>query len=177
MPDRDAPDSRDPVSTDEAGPSTTPPLRIDDKAARERFEAALADHEQVFERFFLSRLMGLEFEYLPHDAPDEAKDVCRLRFPVQPFLFNPQGTSLHGGIMTAAMDIAMGHLVKKVVGDGMTATIELKMQFMRPLSGGWATCEGRFLRRGRGISFLEARMWDDKDRAVAHATATWKMPG
>ncbi|WP_420392996.1 PaaI family thioesterase [Acuticoccus sp.] len=153
-----------------------PGVTVDPAGVQDRIGTAIGDHEQVFERFFLARLIGLEFAYLPEDAPDDAKEACRVRFPVQPFLFNPQG-SLHGGILTTAMDISMGHLAKKVVGEGATATIELKVQFMRPISSGWATCEGRFLRRGRAIAFLESRLWDDDERPVAHATATWKMPG
>lgn len=150
---------------------------VDPAAVRARVEEALDTHTPLtFERFFLSRLIGLTFEYLPAEAPDGEKEVCRLTFPVQPFLFNPQG-SMHGGILTAAMDISMGHLAKKVVGEGATATIELKMQFFRPVTKGTITCEGRFLRRGRTIAFLESRLWDEESRQVAHATATWKMPG
>lgn len=151
-------------------------MRVDEAEVHARVEAALADHEQAFERFFLARLIGLEFAYLPQEAADEAKEVCRVRFPVQRFLFNPQG-SVHGGILTAVMDISMGHLAKKVVGQGGTATIEIKVQFLRPLSEGWGTAEGRFLKRGRSVSFLESRLWDEAGRQVAHATATWKMPG
>jgi uncharacterized protein (TIGR00369 family) len=149
------------------------PKKIDADQARANFDTALNDHEQAFEKFFLARFLGLEFEYLPADAADADKETCRVSFEMTDMLRNPQG-SLHGGAMAAAMDISMGHLVNKIQGPG--ATIEMKLQFMRPIMQGRVTCEGRFLKRGRSISFMESRMWDDQGKLAAVATATWKMP-
>ena len=36
-------------------------------------------------------------------------------------------------------------------------------------------CEGRFLRRGRTINYLEARMTDAEDKLLALATSTWQL--
>lgn len=150
------------------------PRRVDETKARAHFDRALAEHEQKFETFFLARLLGLEFDYLPHDASDAEKQVCRLTFPVTEMLKNPQGT-LHGGAMASAMDISMGHLVNKVAGPG--ATIEMKIQFMRPVTDGPVTCEGSFTKRGRAVSFMESKLFTPDGKLAAHATATWKMPG
>ena len=149
------------------------PARIDEDAARQHFETALADHAQAFETFFFARFLGLSFDYLPHDAPDAEKEVCRLTFEVSDLLRNPQG-SLHGGAMASAMDISMGHLVNKISGPG--ATIEMKVQFMRPVMSGTITCEGRFLKKGRALSFMESRLMGPDGKLAALATATWKMP-
>lgn len=150
------------------------PKRVDEATARAHFETALESHEQAFETFFFARMLGLSFEYLPLDAPDADKEVCRLTFPVTDMLRNPQG-SLHGGAMASAMDISMGHLVKKIAGPG--ATIELKVQFMRPVMDGLVTCEGRFTKKGRSLSFMESRLMGPDGKLAALATATWKMPG
>ena len=146
---------------------------VDADVARTRFEAALEDHEQVFEKFFLARLIGLEFAYLPADAADAEKDTCRIEFDISEMLMNPQGT-LHGGIIATVMDISMGHLVNRIAGPG--ATIEMKIQFMRPVGAGRAVCEGRFLRRGRSLSFMESRFYGPDGKLAGLATATWKMP-
>jgi uncharacterized protein (TIGR00369 family) len=151
----------------------TKPARIDLVEARRRLDHALDDHEQAFERFFFARFLGLSFAYLPEAAADPDKQVCRLSFEVTDMLKNPQGV-LHGGVMASAMDISMGHLVAKVAGPG--ATIEMKVQFMRPVSGGSVTCEGRFTKRGRGLSFMESHLYGPDGKLAAHATATWKMP-
>lgn len=150
------------------------PARIDEATARAHFEDTIEDHAQAFETFFFARFLGLSFEYLPLDAPDADKELCRLTFPVTDMLRNPQG-SLHGGAMASAMDISMGHLVKKIAGPG--ATIELKVQFMRPVIDGLVTCEGRFTKKGRSLSFMESRLMGPDGKLAALATATWKMPG
>lgn len=149
------------------------PSRIDEGEARARFDEALETHEQAFGSFFFARFLGLSFEYLPLDAPDAEKEVCRVTFPLTAMLRNPQG-SLHGGVMASAMDISMGHLVNKIAGPG--ATIELKVQFMRPVMEGPVTCEGRFTRKGRSIAFMESRLMGPDGKLAALATATWKMP-
>lgn len=147
--------------------------RIDAEAARARFEEALESHEQVFEKFFLARFIGLEYSYLPEEAPDAEKGVCHIEFDANEMLLNPQGT-LHGGIIATVMDISMGHLVNRIAGPG--ATIEMKIQFMRPVSAGRAVCEGRFLRRGRNLSFMESRFFGPDGKLAGMATATWKTP-
>lgn len=148
--------------------------QIDHDAASARLKDALDSHEQVFERFFLARFLDLSFAYLPETAADPDKEVCRLTFPMTDLLRNPQG-ALHGGMMASAMDISMGHLVAKVAGPG--ATIEMKVQFLRPVMSGTVTVEGSFTRRGRSLSFMESKLFSDDGKLAAHATATWKMPG
>lgn len=147
--------------------------RIDAEAARAHVETALNGHAQDFETFFFARFLGLAFAYLPDDATDANKDTCRLTFDVTDMLKNPQG-SLHGGAMASAMDISMGHLINKVAGPG--ATIEMKLQFMRPVTEGTVTVEGRFTKRGRSLSFMESRLTGADGKLAALATATWKMP-
>ena len=138
---------------------------MDEKTARARFENALGTYRQDFGTFFIAKLMGLEISY-----PD---DYCLVEFPVADFLFNPQG-SYHGGMLATVMDISMGHLINHATGIA-GATLEMKNQYMRPLTKGPARCEGRFIRQGRSISFLESRVWDADDKLSAHATSTWKM--
>ncbi|MBH68377.1 MAG: thioesterase [Rhodospirillaceae bacterium] len=138
---------------------------MDEGQARKKFEEAVASYSQEFGSFFIAKLMGLEISY-QHDA-------CLIHFPVLDFLFNPQGT-YHGGMLATVMDISMGHLINhdsKKPG----FTLEMKNQFLRPLTIGPASCKGQFLRRGRSISFLESKVWDANEKLVAHATSTWKM--
>ncbi len=147
--------------------------RIDKEHLEAHLNDAVESHEQVFEKFFFARFLGLDFDYLPEGVPDTEKEVCRVTFPVTPMIANPQGM-LHGGAIASVMDISMGHLVAKVAGPG--ATIEMKIQFMRPTTSGTLVAEGRFTRRGRSLSFMESRLLTGDGKLVALATATWKMP-
>ena len=119
---------------------------------------------QEFGSFFLSRLLGFEVSY--------TDTSCIVRFEAIPPLFNPQGT-LHGGILATAMDVSMGHLLRRV--DGAGATLEMKVQYLAAVTAGIVRCEGSFLRQGRGISYLQSHAFDETDQLVAHATATWKL--
>jgi uncharacterized protein (TIGR00369 family) len=119
---------------------------------------------QEFGSFFLSRLLGFDVSY--------TDTKCIVQFEAIPPLFNPQGT-LHGGIIATAMDVSMGHLLKHA--DGAGATLEMKVQYLAAVTAGTVRCEGSFLRRGRGISYLQSHAFDDAGQFVAHATATWKL--
>lgn len=137
---------------------------MDETILREVFETALAEHAPSFGTFFLARLLELEISYLD--------DTCRITFPIRAHFFNPGGT-LHGGIIATVMDISMGHLLRHALGAG-GATLQMNLNYLRPLTEGKATCESRFLRRGRGICHLESQLFQTVDKPAASATATWK---
>ena len=85
---------------------------------------------------------------------------------------NPMGT-LHGGIMTDLADAAMGIATVSTLADDETfTTLELKMNFLRPVVEGVITGEGTVLHRGRKIVLSEAVVRDDEGRLVAKGTAT-----
>ena len=147
--------------------------QIDQQMVRDHIDNVLQDCEKVFEKFFLAKFIGLQFNYLPENAHDNDKTELRITFNVNEMLLNPQG-SLHGGVMASVMDISMGHLLH--ITAGMGATIEMKIQYLRPVRQGMVTCEGRFIKKGRTLSFMESRLSDDAGKLAAIATATWKMP-
>lgn len=136
---------------------------IDEAAARLAFDNALATYDQDFGKFFLTRLFGMDFEYL--------EDACRITFDLKDFMFNPQG-GLHGGVIAFALDISMGHLLCKTSGPG--TTLEIKVQYVKAARSGKVTATGRFLRHGRSISYLRSELVDDKGDLIAYATSTWK---
>ena len=146
---------------------------IDQQKVREHIDNVLIDCEQVFEKFFLAKFIGLNFSYLPENAQRSDKKELKITFNINEMLLNPQG-SLHGGIMATVMDISMGHLVNKT--SGMGTTIEMKIQYLRPVRQGQVICKGRFIKKGRTVSFMESRLLDESGKLAAIATATWKMP-
>lgn len=133
-----------------------------DPAVRRAQEAADST-VQEFGDFFLSRFLGLEISY------DDDAQSCTVVLPYAGHLGNPQG-SVHGGIVTAAMDISMGHLCHRYLSTAMT--IEMQMRFFRPLRED-GTCTARILTAGRRLVHLESRMRDTQGRAVAHGVGSW----
>jgi uncharacterized protein (TIGR00369 family) len=140
---------------------------MDETSARAAFEQAITSYSPGFGSFFLARLLALDISYTDEE--------CIIRIPVRDFLFNPQGC-LHGGIIATVMDISMGHLLRKAYGAG-GATLEMKIQYLRPVRSGIAVCTGRFTKRGRNIVFLESRLDDQSGKVVAISTSTWNFSG
>ncbi len=140
---------------------------MDENAAREAFDEARRTHRPDFGTFFLARLFGLSISY--------TDETCVVEVPVRDFMFNPQG-SLHGGVIAFALDVSMGHLIRRTIGrPGIT--LEMKTQYLRPALSGTVRCEGRFLRRGRTINYMESRMTNEDGKLLAVATSTWQLLG
>ena len=137
--------------------------KLDEAVTRRAFEEALASYEQDFGKFFLARLFGCEFQY--------AEDACRVSFDLKDFMLNPQG-GLHGGVTAFVLDISMGHLLWHKSGPG--TTLEMKVQYAKAARSGRLAATARFIRHGRGISYLRSELTDDAGDLVAFATSTWK---
>jgi len=85
---------------------------------------------------------------------------------------SPLGT-LHGGVLADIADAAMGLAYASERQDGETfTTLELKINFMKPVWTGKLRAEGRVLSGGRTIGLVECDVRDANDRLVAHATST-----
>jgi uncharacterized protein (TIGR00369 family) len=85
---------------------------------------------------------------------------------------NPMGT-LHGGILCDIADAAMGCAWGSTLGPGESyTTVELKINYMRPVWKATLTAEGRVIGGGRTVGLTECRVTDEKGRLVAHATST-----
>src|SRR5438067_1578097 len=85
---------------------------------------------------------------------------------------NPMGT-LHGGVLADIADAAMGMAYAALLGEGETfTTLELKINFTKPVWTGKLRAEGRVVSAGRTVGLVECHVRDAKDRLVAHATST-----
>ena len=85
---------------------------------------------------------------------------------------NPMGT-LHGGIMTDLADAAMGIATISTLSESeIFTTLELKMNFLRPVRSGRIIAEGTVLYRGGTIALAEAVVRDGKGEMVAKGVAT-----
>jgi uncharacterized protein (TIGR00369 family) len=85
---------------------------------------------------------------------------------------NPMGT-LHGGVLCDVADAAMGMAWAATLGEGETfTTLELKINFLRPVWTGQLTATGRVVQGGRTIGLVECDVADDESRLVARASST-----
>ena len=85
---------------------------------------------------------------------------------------NPMGT-VHGGILCDIADAAMGMAYAGTLEeDESFTTLELKINFLKPVWTGLLVATGRVVKGGRTVGLVECDIVDDKNRLVARATST-----
>ncbi len=85
---------------------------------------------------------------------------------------NPMGT-LHGGVLCDLSDAAMGSAVATTLLEGESfTTLELKINFLKPVWSGRLRAEGRIVKRGRTIVLTESDVTDSGGSLVARASST-----
>lgn len=88
--------------------------------------------------------------------------------------YNPIGT-VHGSVIVAALDSAMGWAVHSTLPAGVGyTTVNLATTFLRAVrsDSGTLRCDGTVVQAGRRIALAEARLMDASGRLYAHATST-----
>ncbi len=95
-----------------------------------------------------------------------------VEFTAEPRHASPLGT-LHGGVFCDIADAAMGMAYAATLEEGETfTTLELKINFLKPVWTGRLTAVGRVVKGGRTVGLAECDVTDDKDRLVARASCT-----
>jgi uncharacterized protein (TIGR00369 family) len=83
------------------------------------------------------------------------------------------GGVVQGGVITQIADAAMGMSLATLQEDGMwNTTIELKINFLRPVVSGRMRAIGRLVEMKQTLMFSEADVLDDEGRLVARASST-----
>jgi uncharacterized protein (TIGR00369 family) len=117
------------------------------------------------------RHLGIEVE-------GAAEGWVRLRVPVRDDLRNAAGAPVHGGVLSALVDMAVGGALSTLHDDaaggvGQT-TLDLNVSFLAAATGD-LLAEGRILRRGRAVAFGETTVRDSAGRLVAVGRATYMI--
>lgn len=85
---------------------------------------------------------------------------------------SPLGT-VHGGIICDLADAALGCAHASLLEDGESfTTLELKINFLKPVWAGRLTAVATAVKTGRTIGLTECRVTDESDSLVAFATST-----
>ena len=85
---------------------------------------------------------------------------------------NPMGT-LHGGVLCDLADAAMGMAYASSLDEDETfTTLELKINFLKPVWTGHLVATGRLVKGGQTVGLVECDVHDDKERLVARASST-----
>ena len=113
----------------------------------------------------VARLIGFEVKEIA-----EGRAVVTLA--AGPQHANPMGT-LHGGILCDIADAAMGMAFASTLAAGESfTTIELKINFFRPVWEARLRAEGKVVRRGSTVGYVECEITDEDGRLVAKSAST-----
>src|SRR5258706_9441699 len=85
--------------------------------------------------------------------------------------------TLHGGILCDIADAAMGiAFASTLAPDESFTTVELKINFFRPVWQAQLKAEGAVVRRGPTIRYVEGTITHEGNRMGAKTASTWKSP-
>jgi uncharacterized protein (TIGR00369 family) len=86
--------------------------------------------------------------------------------------WNPMGT-VHGGVLCDIADAAMGFAyATKLEGGESFTTVELKINYLRPVWKARLRAAARIVKKGRKIGLVECDVTDEKGNLVARASST-----
>ena len=136
---------------------------------------------QVFEEHVpFNKVIGLRVESTDPDAP-------KLRFDMRPELIgNPRRQILHGGVISAALDVAAGFAIHLAViksreehaSDGQLpsiGTIDLHVDYLRPGRGKYFVATGRVVRLGNRVAVAHMELVNDDGELIATGGAAYMV--
>ncbi len=90
-------------------------------------------------------------------------------------VLNPFGY-VSGGYLAVFADELLGSAIGSVLDKGeLATTAELKISFLKPVAKGLVRGEGRVLRKGKRVAFVEATIKNTQDEVVATVSSTWTV--
>ena len=112
-------------------------------------------------------LIGLNFTEL-------RKGFALCTLDVDDRLFNPHRV-LHGGVIYSMADTGMGAALYSLLEkDELCATIELKINYFKPIKSGTLICTTQVIHKGKKIAVLESEVKKDEE-VVAIALGTYSI--
>ena len=86
---------------------------------------------------------------------------------------------VHGGVLATLIDTAtFWSVFLRLPEDVGLVNIDLKLNYLKSVSSGVMTAEGRCIRAGRSINYAEASIKDKEGNLIAHGTSTLMvLPG
>ncbi len=100
------------------------------------------------------------------DLDGEAGTVT-IRMPFRrEFQRSPKHKQIHGGVIAALIDIAGDYALAAKLGGGVP-TIDLRIDYLRPVENSALLATARVVRQGRTIGIVDIEVSDESGRLVA----------
>ena len=126
-----------------------------------------------------NQVLGLKVHSLEPGAP-------QLRFDMRPELIgNPRRQILHGGVISAVLDVAAGFAIHLAVagqkGEASEShfpsigTIDLRVDYLRPGRGNYFIATGRVVRLGNRVAVAHMDLVNDTAELIATGGAAYMV--
>ena len=115
-------------------------------------------------------------EYLGITVEEAHEDGMTIACPVRPEFRNGHGV-LHGGVIATLADVAVGVAIKPRIAPRTATTIDLKVNYLKPVLEGrlWARCY--LVRVGKTLITGRVDLRDDDSNLIAIAIAGYMILG
>ena len=128
------------------------------------------------EHIAFNKHLGLKVESFDLAAP-------KLRFDMRPELVgNPKRQILHGGVISAVLDVAGGFAIMlSLAGESPVTpssfpnmgTIDLRVDYLRPGRGKYFIATARIVRKGSRIAVVHMELHNDEGELIATGGAAY----
>jgi len=123
--------------------------------------------EMVRERSPFVKFLGLQIIKFDNG-------YCQCSLEIKNNLLNSH-KAVHGGVIYTMVDVAMGSaLYSTFKKDELAATIEIKINYLKPAYTKLLICDAKVVQKGKSIAVLEAEIKYD-DTLVAKALGTFSI--
>lgn len=102
------------------------------------------------------------------------RDGIAMECLVEPHKLNLLGT-LHGGVTATLVDAAAGVAIISFLGGRAATTVELKVNYLRPVTQGKVHARSRIVKMGKTLIFAVVDVKDSHGRLVACGSATYMV--
>ena len=130
------------------------------------------------EHVAFNKYLGIKVESFADEAP-------KLRFDMRPELIgNPARQILHGGVISATLDVAGGFAIILSLASEMTGiptsfpkigTIDLRVDYLRPGRGKYFVATARIVRKGSRIAVTHMELHNDTGELIATGGAAYAV--
>lgn len=125
---------------------------------------------------FVKRFRGSAYwHHLGFALTAASPGYAKMIMPVKPELMQRYG-QVHGGAIASLVDscAAAALLAGLDEGDAVT-TVELKVNYLNPVSEGTVCAEARVLKQGRSLSVISVEVRDDRETLLAVGLLTYMV--
>lgn len=121
---------------------------------------------ELFAQAPMKKTFGMELSYNENDAA-----VFTMSFDKN---FTHAFGSLHGGVISTLIDNA-GWFTASPHYDTWINTIDLQVQFLKPVSNGTITSVGEVVKIGKSFAFTNMQVFDQDDILIAKGAGTFAV--